>query len=173
MADELSPRVRRRTFAWRPWLLLVALRRASGASVGHGSGHIDRDTPEADHHRLDKFGRRMDLVMSDEFSIDGRKFGEGDDPMWTATHNVDKTNRAWQRIHCVARAGLCLAGPPPSPVLATRRAADALAARDFAPRAPLTSPGVAAPARARALRFLCAPPSPHAQRASRTCAPRW
>lgn len=38
--------------------------------------------------------RRLSLVFSDEFDVDGRTFRDGEDPRWTALHRNDYTNFA-------------------------------------------------------------------------------
>ncbi|KAJ1622020.1 hypothetical protein T492DRAFT_846621 [Pavlovales sp. CCMP2436] len=86
---------------------------------------VDPDTPRSELRRLDKLGREFELVMSDEFAVDGRKFGpDGNDPIWTATHNRDKTNRACSRAPrrdlraeqpCVASGADTPACAPPRP----------------------------------------------------------
>lgn len=99
----------------RGWAIALLL--CSGAMAGPHRGNpeplkppssvgapIDPDTPASEFYRRDKFGRRLELVMSDEFTVDGRKFGEGDDPMWSANHNRDSTNRA--RSRSIATCGL-------------------------------------------------------------------
>ncbi|CAO1628346.1 unnamed protein product [Parajaminaea phylloscopi] len=54
-----------------------------GAAFRHSL--IDFHTPEAEHVRLSLDGkRRMNLVFSDEFNVDGRSFYPGDDPIWEA-----------------------------------------------------------------------------------------
>lgn len=41
-------------------------------------------------------GEYFSLVFSDEFNREGRTFGEGSDPRWTAVHKNDYTNKALQ-----------------------------------------------------------------------------
>lgn len=81
------------------WALLPPARVAAAAARGQ---YVDPDTPSSEMYRVDKFGRKLELVMSDEFTVDGRAFGEGDDAMWTANHNRDTTNRAGPPRACRA-----------------------------------------------------------------------
>ena len=66
-------------------LLLASL----SAKAVH-AGWIGEDTPT--HLRTTNSlvdGTEYDLVMSDEFNVPNRTFGDGDDPTWTA---LDKTS---------------------------------------------------------------------------------
>lgn len=45
---------------------------------------IDLDTPEDVKHRQGFDGQNYHLVFSDEFNVEGRTFGQGDDPYWEA-----------------------------------------------------------------------------------------
>ncbi|CAO1619879.1 unnamed protein product [Jaminaea pallidilutea] len=48
-------------------------------------GLIDRDTPKEAYTRMNMAGtRQMNLVFSDEFNVDGRSFGSGEDPYFEA-----------------------------------------------------------------------------------------
>ena len=72
--------------------LLYALLQCSTLliSVGKFAGWVDPDTPE--EKRTTKGftdGLDYELVMSDEFEREGRKFKDGDDPMWTG---IDKSD---------------------------------------------------------------------------------
>jgi hypothetical protein len=132
------------TWARWGWPLVVWV----GSSVGLDSQHVDKDTPASEHHRRDKFGRDLELVMSDEFSEDGRLFGDGQDPIWTATHNADKTNRA--RARRSRRLDVVATSARGAPLRAARA------------RPPSLSP-----------RPTRAPRAARLQRASPTCGPRW
>jgi hypothetical protein len=41
-------------------------------------------------------GKILDLVMSDEFTVEGRKFGKNDDAIFEAIEKPDNTNEAIQ-----------------------------------------------------------------------------
>lgn len=41
-----------------------------------------------------KDGKKLELVMSDEFETPGRSFGPGEDPVFEALHKPDDTNEA-------------------------------------------------------------------------------
>jgi hypothetical protein len=56
---------------------------------------IDQKTPALFQSKLrQKDGKRLKLVMSDEFSSSGRTFRAGDDPIFEAVHKPDDTNEA-------------------------------------------------------------------------------
>ena len=60
-------------------------------------GWIDKDT----NHKVKETisyvdGRKYNLVFSDEFNVEGRKFHDGQDPRWTSIHKDDYTNFALQ-----------------------------------------------------------------------------
>ena len=56
---------------------------------------VDPDTPENYHITLPLSkgdDKTYNLVFSDEFEVDGRRFDDGTDPRWTALHKNDYTN---------------------------------------------------------------------------------
>ncbi|KAF0693375.1 hypothetical protein As57867_015597, partial [Aphanomyces stellatus] len=55
---------------------------------------VDVDTPEAARFKLTSRGQTWQLVMSDEFNIDGRTFQAGKDHLWTALDIPDGVNAA-------------------------------------------------------------------------------
>jgi beta-glucanase (GH16 family) len=72
-------------------LLLIILLIISFIDVkSEFSGWIDPDTEDL-HKKLKSFSNGIiyDLVMSDEFNIEGRSFKDGHDPTWTA---IDKSD---------------------------------------------------------------------------------
>ena len=61
------------------------------------AGWVDPDSlPEDMYTSSYHDGSTYDLVMSDEFEVDGRRFDDGHDPRWTAIHKDDYTNNALQ-----------------------------------------------------------------------------
>ncbi|KAI0348522.1 beta-glucan synthesis-associated [Trametopsis cervina] len=59
---------------------------------------IDRDTPQSAYTKPDPvFGKKWELVFSDEFNVDGRTFYPGDDPYWEAVdlHYWQTNNMEW------------------------------------------------------------------------------
>lgn len=53
-------------------------------------GWIDEDTPEDKRVTTSLVdGTQYDLIMSDEFNVEGRSFKDGDDPTWTALDKSD------------------------------------------------------------------------------------
>jgi beta-glucan synthesis-associated protein KRE6 len=64
------------------------------------AGWIDPDTSPA-HLQLSSLmdNQVYDLVFSDEFNVDNRRFVDGHDPKWTAMHKDDYTNDALQFYH--------------------------------------------------------------------------
>mmetsp|Transcript_9358 Transcript_9358/g.27472 ORF Transcript_9358/g.27472 Transcript_9358/m.27472 type:complete len:599 (-) Transcript_9358:240-2036(-) len=69
---------------------LVALVVAAGLAVVGRGGWVDPATDEA-HKTATSLvdGRKMKLVMSDEFNTEGRNFKDGHDPIWTALDHSD------------------------------------------------------------------------------------
>ena len=63
------------------------------ASAGWIDPHSDSDVFTT--KSLDS-GASYDLVFSDEFNVQGRRFDDGSDPRWTALHKNDYTNNALQ-----------------------------------------------------------------------------
>jgi beta-glucan synthesis-associated protein KRE6 len=66
------------------------------------AGWIDPDTaPEHLTTTSLHDGRLYDLVMSDEFNVEGRTFADGDDPMWTAELHSDDamTSAGYGSLH--------------------------------------------------------------------------
>lgn len=65
-----------------------------------GAGWVDPDSPD-DALKTRSFfdGAKYDLVYSDEFEVEGRSFGDGDDPRWTAVEKNDYTNMALHFYH--------------------------------------------------------------------------
>ena len=60
---------------------------------------IDPDTePRTIIRRRDK--AELQLVMSDEFSLDGRSFAKGDDDVFEAQHRPDDINQAISFCKC-------------------------------------------------------------------------
>ncbi|KDO23621.1 hypothetical protein SPRG_20971 [Saprolegnia parasitica CBS 223.65] len=55
---------------------------------------IDVDTPADQYQITSSRGETWDLVMSDEFNIEGRNFTAGEDHLWTALDIPDGVNRA-------------------------------------------------------------------------------
>ncbi|RHZ41812.1 hypothetical protein DYB26_002346 [Aphanomyces astaci] len=55
---------------------------------------VDVDTPLDSRTKVSSRGERWDLVMSDEFEIDGRSFHAGKDHLWTALDIPDGVNAA-------------------------------------------------------------------------------
>ncbi|KAF0693349.1 Aste57867_15681 [Aphanomyces stellatus] len=55
---------------------------------------VDVDTPQAAMKKKTSRGQTWDLVMSDEFEIDGRSFKAGKDHLWTALDIPDGVNAA-------------------------------------------------------------------------------
>lgn len=69
-------------------LLLSSFHSSSG-------GWVDPDTLSKDRKiKSLTTGEIFDIVMSDEFNIDGRKFDDGSDPMWTAIDRSDDDQTA-------------------------------------------------------------------------------
>lgn len=70
-------------------LLVVTLERTS-ACTGEW---VDSDTPTSACTALsERDGAVLQLVMSDEFSLDGRSFADGHDSRWTAIEFAPNTN---------------------------------------------------------------------------------
>ena len=84
-AARARARARARALSARALLLAAAL--AAGPARG---GWVDPDTVEEDK-KLKSFvdGRELELIMSDEFNVDGRSFRDGHDPIWTALDHSD------------------------------------------------------------------------------------
>ncbi|CAM9103771.1 unnamed protein product, partial [Phaeothamnion confervicola] len=60
-----------------------------------GAGWVDPETPEANHKtRSFVDDRELQLIMSDEFTQEGRTFADGHDPKWTSVNKNDYTNSA-------------------------------------------------------------------------------
>ncbi|KAH9181623.1 hypothetical protein AeNC1_016400, partial [Aphanomyces euteiches] len=55
---------------------------------------VDVDTPAKAMTKLSTRGEKWELVMSDEFEIDGRTFEAGKDHLWTALDIPDGVNAA-------------------------------------------------------------------------------
>ena len=55
---------------------------------------VDPQTPESARVVTAMGGRRLQLVFSDEFSEQGRRFGDGSDTRWTAEERPATTNAA-------------------------------------------------------------------------------
>ncbi|OQS03453.1 beta-glucan synthesis-associated protein [Thraustotheca clavata] len=55
---------------------------------------IDVDTPKEVYQKVTSRGETWDLVMSDEFNMDGRNFTAGEDHLWSALDIPDGVNRA-------------------------------------------------------------------------------
>ncbi|RQM20403.1 hypothetical protein B5M09_011547 [Aphanomyces astaci] len=55
---------------------------------------VDVDTPMSARQVRTSRGETWDLVMSDEFQLDGRSFRPGDDHLWTALDIPDGVNAA-------------------------------------------------------------------------------
>ncbi|CAK4619342.1 unnamed protein product [Aphanomyces euteiches] len=65
--------------------------------VKSGAGiWIDVDTPQTAQQKVSSRGESWDLVMSDEFEIDGRSFVAGKDHLWTALDLADGVNSAME-----------------------------------------------------------------------------
>jgi beta-glucan synthesis-associated protein KRE6 len=66
------------------------------------AGWIDPDTAPEHMTKISEVdGRLYDLVMSDEFNVEGRTFADGDDPMWTAELHSDDamTSAGYGSLH--------------------------------------------------------------------------
>ena len=72
-------------------ILLISL----APSVLSSISPIDSDTPVATIERYTD-SKLLSLVMSDEFSVDGRSFQKGADPHFEAIQKPDSTNQALQ-----------------------------------------------------------------------------
>lgn len=57
--------------------------------------YIDSSTPVKSRIRR-KDGKRLQLVMSDEFNEEGRNFASSNDPFFEAVEKPDNTNEAIQ-----------------------------------------------------------------------------
>src|SRR4051812_22110089 len=55
---------------------------------------VDADTPEKARTKMSTRGEPWELVMSDEFEIEGRTFEAGKDHLWTALDMADGVNAA-------------------------------------------------------------------------------
>jgi len=74
-----------------PWLAAIVLSTTSSVQAGW----VDEDTPEDKRTMLSLIdGTEYELVMSDEFNVPGRSFGDGDDPTWTALDKSDDDSSA-------------------------------------------------------------------------------
>lgn len=73
----------------------ISLALASLSVRSVNGGWIDPDTPE-DKRTIKSLvdGTDYDLVMSDEFNVQGRSFKDGDDPTWTALDKSDDDSSA-------------------------------------------------------------------------------
>lgn len=82
---------RKKTSIWFVALLLLSLESNNRVrSTEAFTGWVDPDTIEADKTRISySDGQVYDIIMSDEFNKDGRKFKDGVDPMWTG---IDKSD---------------------------------------------------------------------------------
>jgi hypothetical protein len=59
------------------------------------SGWIDPDTDRNYYQTISAVDNRTyQLVFSDEFNVEGRRFDDGSDPRWTSIHKDDYTNFA-------------------------------------------------------------------------------
>jgi hypothetical protein len=78
-------------------LVVAALLVALQLCIGVRGGWIDPDTEKSSYRVSSQgTGETHDLVFSDEFNVNGRTFGDGNDPRWTAIHKNDYTNDALQ-----------------------------------------------------------------------------
>ncbi|CAH0476010.1 unnamed protein product [Peronospora belbahrii] len=55
---------------------------------------VDPDTPKDRYVYTTSRGRKWDLVMSDEFNVEGRNFEPGEDHLWTSVEKPDGVNGA-------------------------------------------------------------------------------
>jgi hypothetical protein len=54
------------------------------------SGWVDPDTKKQDRITKSFYtGKQFEVVMSDEFEVEGRSFADGHDPMWCAMDKSD------------------------------------------------------------------------------------
>ena len=77
------------------WITVLCINILMLARSAVEAGWIDPDTDNSVHEVASYIdGRKHSLVFSDEFSVDGRKFHDGNDPRWTAINKDDYTNYA-------------------------------------------------------------------------------
>ena len=79
------------------FLLLLVLVIVAAASTDNNQYGIDPDTPTSVKQitrRQD--GKKLDLVMSDEFNTDGRGFAPGEDDVFEAINQPDNVNQAME-----------------------------------------------------------------------------
>jgi len=76
----------------RRWAVCALL---CSCAAGAGRGWVDKATPEEAKTIVSLTDQKpMELVMSDEFEVDGRSFADGEDDRWTALEKNDYTNDA-------------------------------------------------------------------------------
>ena len=63
------------------------------AAACEGSEWIDADTPASACTVAGRGGEQLSLVFSDEFELEGRRFGDGRDSRWTAVETLPYTNK--------------------------------------------------------------------------------
>ncbi|RLN99974.1 hypothetical protein DYB28_003686 [Aphanomyces astaci] len=74
---------------------------------------VDVDTPMDARTKVSSRGESWDLVMSDEFEIEGRSFVAGKDHLWTAVDIPDGVNAAlemYNSSNVYTKNGRCTCG---------------------------------------------------------------